>query len=53
MKEQVEVCRVDEQLNLQLSISREQVWVSRGKQLRSILHMEVTVTLEKQQVEGE
>lgn len=30
---------------LQLSISNEQVWVSSGKRLRSMLHMAVTVTL--------
>lgn len=29
----------------QLSISKEHVWVSRGKRLRSMLHMAVTVTL--------
>lgn len=31
---------------VQLSISKEHVCVSRGKRLRSMLHMAVTVTLE-------
>lgn len=34
----------------QLSISSEQVWVSRGKRLRSMLHMAVTVTLHDRQL---
>lgn len=33
-------------MHLQLSISSEQVWVSRGNRLRSMLHMAVTVTLQ-------
>ena len=36
----------------QLSISSEHVWVSRGKWLRSMLHMAVTVTLEKTHIDN-
>ena len=32
--------------DLQLSISNEHIWLSMGKNVRSILHMAVTVNLE-------